>query len=228
MKKLSFNNIKEEVKLHPKPLILFLVLALFVPFLIFFQLFAQLFPFEYFALVRSTPTLSAWFFSSYVHVDWNHLLGNIGYWIPGSILLCGTAYFLEKKGKAFPKYYFILVLSALLLVFPFILSAVNMGFTQHEGMLGFSGIVFALWGVWFYTLFSLHSFCKSRRGSVFVRVCSIVFAISFFIYTVMTSSSDVMTINHLGHLVGLVFGFFAAWFFDWLLHRTEQKHNQNP
>jgi len=204
-------TVKGDVGKPQKYILLLLSLGLVALFLYFFQilLFSGIFPIEYFALIRSEQTFSAWFFSSYVHYDGNHLSGNLGLWVFGSLSLCFITYLRDIKGKEFPKYYFILVFSILLLVFPFILSFVSIVFTHYDSMLGFSGIAFGLWGVLIYSVFSLRMFCKGKWGVFFVGVLSFILLILPFVFSVYYQSSSMAT-NHLGHIVGFVLGFIVA------------------
>lgn len=224
-RKMGFSVIKDVIKhaLPYLPLLIFSVLiALFLVVFHVVQSFA-LFAEEYFVLVRSSQTVSAWFFSSYVHYDWEHLFANIGVWIICSALICVMAGFRKMLENPLPKHYFIWVLALLLLLFPFILSLVNITLTLFNKTMGFSGISFALCGVLIYLIISFLSSCETKKQKRMIGFLSLLLTLLIFASSLIPSPTNMMTTNHLGHSVGFIFGLIVAGFCEWKLQRREGR-----
>jgi len=121
----------------------------------------------------SNPTFISVFFSNYVHLEfWNHLLGNLIFYLIVMILIFN----IEMDKGRFRK--------ASLLIFialPFVNSSFVIFFTPFlKNALGFSGIISAFYG---YLLFSAYNFIKqnykpSINGNIFLLL---IWGINLFI-----------------------------------------------
>lgn len=87
------------------------------------------------------PTLQSAFTAHYVHLDLDHLAGNVA----GYCLLAGVGYALAVLGNA--RRFFLTALATFLLAFPFALSALNLAVPRDAIGFGFSGINMALAGL---------------------------------------------------------------------------------
>jgi len=81
------------------------------------------------------------FTAHYVHLDVGHLAGNVA----GYALLAGVGYALAVLGDS--RRFFLTALATFLLVFPFVLSALNLAVPRDAIGFGFSGINMALAGL---------------------------------------------------------------------------------
>lgn len=93
------------------------------------------------AFAYADPTLRSAFASHYVHLDVDHLAGNLG----GYALLAGVGYALAVLGGS--RRFFFTALATFLLAFPFVLSALNLAVPRDAIGFGFSGINMALAGL---------------------------------------------------------------------------------
>ena len=93
------------------------------------------------AFAYADPTVSTAFASHYVHLDAEHLAGNVA----GYCLLAGVGYAVAVLGGA--RRFFLTALATFLLAFPFVLSALNLAVPRDAIGFGFSGINMALAGL---------------------------------------------------------------------------------
>ena len=93
------------------------------------------------AFAYADPTLRSAFASHYVHLDPDHLAGNLA----GYVLLAGVGYALAVLGGS--RRFFLTALATFLLAFPFALSALNLAVPRDAIGFGFSGINMALAGL---------------------------------------------------------------------------------
>jgi hypothetical protein len=93
------------------------------------------------AFAYADPTAVTAFTAHYVHLDVGHLAGNVA----GYALLAGVGYALAVLGDS--RRFFLTALATFLLVFPFVLSALNLAVPRDAIGFGFSGINMALAGL---------------------------------------------------------------------------------
>lgn len=86
------------------------------------------------AFAYADPTAVTAFTAHYVHLDVGHLAGNVA----GYALLAGVGYALAVLGDS--RRFFLTALATFLLVFPFVLSALNLAVPRDAIGFGFSGI----------------------------------------------------------------------------------------
>ncbi|WP_435072869.1 hypothetical protein [Halorubrum sp. HHNYT27] len=93
------------------------------------------------AFAYADPTATTAFTAHYVHLDVGHLAGNVA----GYCLLSGVGYTVAVLGDS--RRFFLTALATFLLVFPFVLSALNLAVPRDAIGFGFSGINMALAGL---------------------------------------------------------------------------------
>jgi len=93
------------------------------------------------AFSYTDPTVTTAFTAHFVHLDVNHLAGNV----VGYSLLAGVGYTLAVVGRC--RRFFFTALVTFLFAFPFVLSALNLAVPRNAIGFGFSGINMALVGL---------------------------------------------------------------------------------
>lgn len=127
-----------EIKRRARVIDLFLIWVL--PYVL---VFLQTLPAETrlaFAFDLRNPTVVTAYTSSYLHFDWQHLLGNL----VAYLLVVPTAYLLSVLSNR--RRHFFAVFGTVLVVGPFVVAAAHLPLSAAAITMGFSGLAMALYG----------------------------------------------------------------------------------
>ncbi len=164
------------------------------------------------------PSGSSLFLTNYVHKDWAHCLNNIGVYLCIIILI-----FIFETFLIFPKendrterdFYFSLIL--FFLVFPFSISGVSLIIFRiigGTGFNGFSGIVAAFLGYFWFLFYNLYFLERTRAlqsNPQQVKIMDRFMILCFFIPILISISMFLSSYDNLGgHTIGYVLGFFSS------------------
>jgi len=191
-----------------------LLIALLQLFLLIYIIPAEIPP-NYIILSLESPTLTAMFMSSYFHniTDPDHLFSNYF----NTIFMMAVIWLIwfvvmPLKGFDRPKHFLMINIGAFLLILPFFVSIVSLYFCrifEKTYTLGFSGIVYALFGLFIYLILMMFYETAIDSGldtvyMVHLLLLSAGLLIIIPVFAILSEIGD--SINVFGHLAGFSFG----------------------
>lgn len=166
----------------------------------------------------TNPSSSSLFLTNFVHKDWAHCFSNIWvYWGFIALIFIFETYWLLLKEKDRTENFFYYSVLLFFLVFPFSISGVSLMIFRiigGTGFNGFSGIVAAFIGYFwflFYNLYFLERDWVLKSKPNIVKIMDIFMIVCFFIPILFSIFICLLSYDNLGgHTIGYVLGFFSS------------------
>jgi hypothetical protein len=166
------------------------------------------------------PSGSSLFLTTYIHrlQDWSHCLNNIEVYLVILILIFifETFWLFSKENDRTERDFYISLL-LFFLVFPFSISGVSLiifRITGGTGFNGFSGIVAAFLGYFWFLLYNIYFLERGRvlqSNPQTVKIVDGFMILCFFIPILIFIFNNLLSYDNLGgHTIGYVLGFFSS------------------